>query len=391
MAVDGFDDLFVAMGGSFHNVTEIYAGGQRRVVAGSGSVVDANNVAATTAVFYDPSGIALGPNGIAVADAGTHYVYLIDNSGIIHIVAGNGTTTTTSPGVATGTGLLMPDGLAIDAAGDIYIADDTANIVYAVYSVISNGTNIWPVIGTGAAGYTGDTGPSTAATLDAPLAIALDGSSDLFVVDSGNNALREVSYPRTSTIGFGNVLIGTTSSPQLQYLANAGNTSLTFTSYPFTTTDTSHYTVSARLHHMCRNSVVSGGVCDIGYTFTPTAIGPAPAGQSNLPSNSYNSQQTVLFSTSGSGGYCTVPLPFTLLSETEVYGYSFSESFTFTGSLPRQRHHGLLHWRPDALHGPDNQRIGGNHHMQRGGVAASPSAATPSASPSPPPIRSTAR
>ena len=333
MAVDGFDDLFVAMGGSVHNVTEIYAGGQRRVVAGNGAVVNANNVAATSAVFYDPSGIALGPNGLAVADAGTHYVYLIDNSGIIHIVAGDGATSTTLPGVATGTGLLMPDGLAIDAAGDIYIADDTANIVYAVYSVISNGTNIWPVIGTGTPGYSGDNGPSTAATINAPLAIALDGSSDLFVVDSGNSALREVSYPRTSTIAFGNVLIGATSSPQLQYLANAGNTTLSFTSLPFTTTDTLHYNVSAAAT-TCTGTTVSGGVCDIGYTFTPTAIGPAPAGQSNLFSNSYNSQQTVLFSTSGSGGYSTVPLPFTLISETEVYGYSFSESFAFTGSFP---------------------------------------------------------
>jgi sugar lactone lactonase YvrE len=333
MAVDGFGDLFLAIGGSFHNVTEIYAGGQRRVVAGSGSVVDANNVAATTAVFYDPSGIALGPNGIAVADAGTHYVYLIDNSGIIHIVAGNGTTSTTSPGVATGTGLLTPDGLAIDAASDIYIADDTANIVYAVYSVISNGTNIYPVIGTGTPGYTGDNGPSTAATLNAPLAIALDGSSDLFVIDSANNALREVTYPRTSTITFGNVLIGTTSAPVLQYLANAGNVTLNWTSLPFTTTDTLHYNVSVGTT-TCTATTVVGGVCDIGYTFTPTAAGPAPAGQSNLISNSYNSQQTVIFSTSGSGGYSTGPLPFTLLSETEVYGFSFAESFTFTGSFP---------------------------------------------------------
>ena len=335
MAVDGFDDLFLAIGGSFHNVTEIYAGGQRRVVAGSGAVADANNVVATSAVFSGPSAVALGLNGIAVADAGTHYVYLIDNSGIIHIVAGNGATSTTSPGVATGTGLLTPDGLAIDAAGDIYIADNTANIVYAVYSVISNGTNIYPVIGTGAPGYTGDHGPSTAATINAPLAIALDGSSDLFVVDSGNNALREVSYPVTSTIGFGNVLIGTTSAPGVQYLANAGNANLTFTAdYPITTTDTVHYQVSASPTTTCFNPVVSGGVCDIGYTFTPTVAGPAPAGQSNLISNSYNSQQTVIFSTSGSGGYSTGPLPFTLLSETEVYGFSFSESFTFTGSLP---------------------------------------------------------
>ena len=114
--------------------------------------------------------------------------------------------------------------------------------------------------------------------------------------------------------------------------------------------------------------MVSGGVCDIGYTFTPTAIGPAPAGQSNLPSNSYNSQQTVLFSTSGSGGYSTVPLPFTLLAETEVYGYSFSESFTFTGAFPASGTMVFYIGSPDALHGPDHQRIGGNHHMQRGGV-----------------------
>ena len=332
MAFDGFDDLFLAIGGSFHNITEIYAGGQRRVVAGNGTVPDANNVAATSAVFSDPSGIALGPNGIAVADAATHYVYLIDNSGIIHIVAGNGGATTSNAGVATGTGLLTPEGLAIDAAGDIYIADHSANIVYAVYSVISNGSNIYPVIGTGTAGDTGDGGPSTAATINAPLAIALDGSSDLFVIDSGNSALREVTYPVTSTISFGNVLVGATSTPVLQYLANAGNANLAFSLYPFTTTD-SHYAVFAG-STTCIASMVSGGVCDIAYTFSPTVAGPAPAGQSNLISNSYTSQQTVIFSTSGSSGYSSAPLPFTLLTETEVFGFSFSESFTFTGSSP---------------------------------------------------------
>jgi sugar lactone lactonase YvrE len=335
MAVDGFDNLFVAMGGSVHNVTEIYAGGQQRVVMGNGSNIPANGMLATSASLYGPSGIALGPNGIAVADAGTHYVYLIDNSGIIHIVAGNGTMTTTNAAIATDTGLLMPDGLAIDAAGDIYIADDTANIVYAVYSVISNGTDIYPVLGTGTAGYTGDNGPSISAAINAPLAIALDGSSDLFVVDSGNSALREVSYPVTSYINFGSVVVGTTSNAVLQFLANAGNANLTFTAdYPFTTTDTVHYNVLGSETTCTTDTVLSGGVCDIAYTFTPTVIGPAPAGQSNLISNSYNSQQTVIFSTSGSSGYSTVPLPFALIAETEVYGNPFAESFTFTGSFP---------------------------------------------------------
>jgi sugar lactone lactonase YvrE len=335
MAVDGFDDLFLAIGGSFHNITEIYAGGTRSVVAGDGSVADSNGVPAINALFIDPSAVALGPNGtISIADAGTHYVYLIDSAGNIHIVAGNGTTATTSAGVATGTGLVTPDALAVDAAGDIYIADDSANIVYAVYSVISNGTNILPVIGTGTAGYTGDGGPSIAATINAPLAIALDGSSDLFVIDSGNNALREVSYPRTSTIGFGNVLIGTTAGPILQYLANAGNANLMFTT-PFTTTD-AHYAVSTNpTATTCTGTMAAGGVCSIGYTYTPTPpAGPAPAGQSNLFSNSYNSQQTVFFSTSGSYGYSTQSLPYTLLPETEMYGYPFPESLTLNLIYP---------------------------------------------------------
>lgn len=332
MAVDGFDDLYLAIGGSFHNVTEIYAGGQRRVVAGSGSVVAANNVVATTALFSDPTAVALGPNGIAVADAVTHYVYLIDNSGIIHIIAGNGTTITTSAGTATATGLLTPDGLAIDAAGDIYIADNAANIIYAVYSIISNGTNINPVIGTGTAGYTGDSGPSIDATIHAPLGIALDGSSDLFVIDSGNNVLREVSYPFTSTINFGNVVIGTTSPAMLQYLANAGNASLTF-HLPFTTTD-SHYAVLLSSTTCTANAgiMASGGVCDIAYTFHPTAAG-AVAGQSNLPTNSYNTPQIVFFN--GENGFSTTPLPFTLTNpETEVYGYPFNESVVINNTLP---------------------------------------------------------
>jgi len=231
LAIDGFDDLYVAMAGSVHNVTEIYAGGQRRVVMGNGSNTPRMECSPPARSLYGPSALALGPNGIAIADAGTHYVYLIDNSGIIHIVAGNGTTTTSNANLATGTALLTPDGLVIDAAGDIYIADDTANIVYAVYSIISNGTDIYPVIGTGAAGYTGDGGPSTAATINAPLAIALDGSSDLFVIDSGNSALREVTYPVTSYISFGNVLVNTTSAPpMLQFLATQATPTLRFPS-----------------------------------------------------------------------------------------------------------------------------------------------------------------
>ena len=155
---------------------------------------------------------------------------------------------------------MLPVGLAIDAAGDIYIADDTANIVYAVYSIISNGTNIYPVIGTGTAGYTGDDGPSIDATINAPLGIALDGSSDLFVVDSGNNVAARGLLP-----GHQHHRASATCSsalhprPMLQYLANAGNANLTF-HLPFTTTD-SHYAVLASPTTCTANSGSRGGGC----------------------------------------------------------------------------------------------------------------------------------
>ncbi len=332
MAIDGFGDLFVAQAGSLHNVIEIYAGGTRSVIAGNGATPNANGVLAVNALFVDPTAVALGPNGtVSIADAGAHYVYTIDSAGIIDIVAGNGTTTTTNSSLAIDTGLVKPDGLAIDAAGDIYVSDEAANVVYAVFSTISSGIDILPVIGTGTAGYTGDGGPSIAATIDAPLAVALDGSSDLFVIDSGNNALREVSYPVTSTISFGNVLIGNTAGPILQYLANAGNANLAF-ALPFTTTDP-HYAVLATATTCTLNAGImgAGGVCDIGYTFTPTVAGPVP-GQSNLPTNSYNTPQTVFFN--NEYGYATANLLYTLLSETEVYGQPFTESLTLNIANP---------------------------------------------------------
>jgi len=339
MTIDGFGDLYVAMGGSAHNVTEIYAGGQQRVVMGTGANTPANGGIASAASLYAPTAVAYGPSGLIIADAGKHYVYQIDSAGIIAIVAGNGTTTTTTAGQATGTGLNTPYGLAVDAAGDIYISDSAVNRVYEVYSGTSNVSNIATVFGTGTAAYTGDGGYSTLATLNAPAALALDGSSNLFVIDGGNSALREVTYPVTNTLGFGNVADGSTSAPIYQYLINAGNSGLTFTPWPgaspvFTPVNASNVVVPqyAVYSTTCSATVGVGDICDTGYTFTPTVAGALSA-QSNLVSNSYNTQQTIYFTAYGyAGGQA---LPFSLANpETEIYGSSFLQSLTLTLTSP---------------------------------------------------------
>jgi len=339
MTIDELGDLYVAMAGSAHNVTEVYAGGQQRVVMGNGANTPANGGIASAASLYDPSAVAYGPNGLIIADAGTHYVYTIDNLGIIHIVAGNGTTTTTNASQATGTGLNMPEGLAVDAAGDIYISDDLAERIYEVYSGSGNASTIATIFGTGTTAYTGDGGFSTLATLSAPMALALDGSSDLFVVDSGNSALREVTYPVTNTINFGNQEDGVTSAPVYQYLINAGNSGLTFNPVPnssplFTPVTASNVVVSqyAVSSTTCSGTVGVGDICDIGYTVTPTSAGLVSA-QSNLASNSYNTQQTIFFNATGYAG--NQSLPFVLANpEIEVYGNPFLQSLTLTLVAP---------------------------------------------------------
>ncbi len=95
----------------------------------------------------------------------------------------------TSPtGIATSQPLNSPQGLAVDSSGALYIADTGNNIVRKV----TRDGNITTVAGTGTAGYTGDGGPATSATLKGPTGIAVDSYGNLFIADSTNAGLREV-------------------------------------------------------------------------------------------------------------------------------------------------------------------------------------------------------
>jgi hypothetical protein len=325
---DSFDNLYIAQAGAAHNVIEVYLSGIRRIVAGSGTVSGANGVAATTASFVSPSSLHIDLNGILyIADAGGHLVYEVDNTGLIHQVAGNGTTSTTTVGQATGTALLNPASLSVDAAGDIYIADSTANLVYTVFTgTTSTGANIAITLGTGTAGNTGDGGLATLAQVNNPLSVAVDSSADIFVVDNGNGSLREVTYPNPS-INFGTVLVGQTSPLVMQNVSNFGTESVTLTT-PFETSD-SHFVVSPSAT-TCGVAIALGSTCNLGFTFTPTENGQVN-GNSTLISNSPNSPQVIQLT---GNGKLPLPLTFTLTPQTEVYGQPFPESVSIANGDP---------------------------------------------------------
>ncbi len=107
LATDTLGNLYVAEdGASAIDVLQIYAGGQKAVLAGGGAISAPNNVRATSAKFVHPSALYLSPTGaLYVADRGAFRVYRIDVTGVIHWFAGNGTPTDSTPGKRLGTGL----------------------------------------------------------------------------------------------------------------------------------------------------------------------------------------------------------------------------------------------------------------------------------------------
>ena len=104
-------------------------------------------------------------------------------------MAGNGTEGYSGDGgPATNAEFFLPYGVAVDAAGNLFIADFYNN---RVRKVGINGI-ITTVVGNGLNYYIGDGGPATNAELNGPAGLAFDGSGNLFIADVGNNVIRKV-------------------------------------------------------------------------------------------------------------------------------------------------------------------------------------------------------
>lgn len=114
----------------------------------------------------------------------------VSTTGTVTVVAGNGTMGYSGDGgPPTLAALNRPEGVFVDASGDIFIADTENNVIREVLA--SNGT-IATVAGNGIPGYSGDGGPATAAQLSAPYGVFVDGSGNIFIADTENSVIREV-------------------------------------------------------------------------------------------------------------------------------------------------------------------------------------------------------
>jgi RHS repeat-associated protein len=148
--------------------------------------------AATSAELYYPFGVSVDAAGnIYIADYGNARVRKVTAStGIITTVAGGGTAGVGDGGAATSAELCDPSGVALDAAGDIYIADACNN---RIRKVTASTGDISTVAGNGTAGYSGDAGSATSAELDFPIAVAVDTGGNFYIADYANDRVRRVT------------------------------------------------------------------------------------------------------------------------------------------------------------------------------------------------------
>jgi len=163
-------------------------------VAGGGP----NDLTALKASIGYPGSIAFDTAGNAyITDSYSSQILKVDTANNLTVVAGNGTVGYSGDGgPATSAALNHPEGVFVDAAGNIFIADTDNSVIREVAA--SNG-NITTVAGNGTGGYSGDGGPATSAQLDDPYGVFVDGTGNIFIADSDNCVIRKVSGGNIST------------------------------------------------------------------------------------------------------------------------------------------------------------------------------------------------
>jgi uncharacterized protein (TIGR03437 family) len=199
VVVDPAGNLYIA-DSSNRRIRKVNTAGIITTIAGVGvQGFSGDGGPAVSAMLGRPVALALDSGGnLFFADSVNQRIRKIDTNGIITTVAGNGIDAFSGDGgQATGASLGFPIGVTVDLSGNIYIADgDNARI-----RKVTPGGIISTVAGNGRGGFSGDGGPALSASINIPSDVAVDGAGNLYIADAGNNRVRKVDTTGTiSTI-----------------------------------------------------------------------------------------------------------------------------------------------------------------------------------------------
>lgn len=187
LAVDGAGNVYVADTDN-HVIRKITSGGIVTTLAGMAGSQGSADGTGSAARFDFPAGVTIdGAGTVYVADTGNHTIRKITPTGVVTTLAGAPGASGTSDGSGAAARFNGPSGVVVDATGNLYVAD-TLN--HAIRKITPGGVVSTPA---GAAGWSGSTdGTGDQVRFYGPQGLALDGAGNLYVVDTTNNTLRKL-------------------------------------------------------------------------------------------------------------------------------------------------------------------------------------------------------
>ena len=184
IAVDGFGNLYVADYGNL--IRKIAPGGVVTTLAGSGSQGSSNGQG-TAASFYLPCEVAVdGAGNVYVADQGNQLIRKISPAGLVTTLAGSGSGQSVD-GVGTAASFDSPSGITVDATGNVYVTDEGS---YLIRKITPAGV-VTTIAGTGSMGSANGIG--TSASFYLPQGACVDNLGNLYISDSANNLIRKIA------------------------------------------------------------------------------------------------------------------------------------------------------------------------------------------------------
>lgn len=192
LSFDASGNLFIAAYNS-SNIREVNTLGVISTTAG-GSILGGCTQSGSASIVY-----LMGPTAVEFNSSGSYYIADYGNNRICKVTGGSLTTIAGScsfsagysgdGGAATSAKLNAPIAIAIDASGNLFVAEEGNNCIRK----ITAGGIISTIAGNGTAGYSGDGGPAVSAKLSQPVGIAIDGAGNIYVSEYGNQRIRVIN------------------------------------------------------------------------------------------------------------------------------------------------------------------------------------------------------
>jgi sugar lactone lactonase YvrE len=187
VAVDSNGNVYVADQAA-NTIRKITPGGVTTTLAGSPGVSGSADGTGSAARFNIPVGVAVDSSGnVYVADTSNETIRKITPAGVVTTIAGTVGTSGTLDGTGTAAQFSTPTSLAVDGSGNIYVVDQTDDTIRKVTSGGVVTTIAGSVVTAGATN-----GSGSVARFNSPYGIAIDGSGNLYVADTGNGTIRKI-------------------------------------------------------------------------------------------------------------------------------------------------------------------------------------------------------